>query len=154
MVMGFLVLWSISSSTSKMVPRILQGGQPRSLSLWFYFCYIVWFPVVFSFSRETLFKFFFLSSPLVWWCPLPIFPSTCKFPFLWFFSRFGNSIPCRFLLLIICMAHFSIPNSIPISWLYILTVYVRTFNYFFIFDSLMSSMYIRWLIFSCNLVSL
>ena len=24
---------------------------------------------------------FFLSFPLVWWCPLPIFPSICKFPF-------------------------------------------------------------------------
>ena len=31
---------------------------------------------------------FFLSSPLVWWCPLPILPSICKVAFLrafWFF---------------------------------------------------------------------
>ena len=41
----------------------------------------------FSRSSKVLF-YFFLSSPLVWWCPLPIFPSICNFPFLkvfWFF---------------------------------------------------------------------
>ena len=35
------------------------------------------------------FKFFFLSSPLVWQCPLPILSIICKFPFLRAFWWFG-----------------------------------------------------------------
>ena len=69
----------------------------------------------------------FLSSSHVWWYPLPIFSSILKFLLLWAFW-FGNFIPsviCRFPLFIINMAHFSIPNSIPISWLYILTAGIR-----------------------------
>ena len=55
----------------------------------------------------------------------------------------------------VCMAHFSMPNSIPISWPYILTAYIRVSNSFsFLANSLMSSVYMRWLIFSCNLKSL
>ena len=51
--------------------------------------------------------------------------------------------------------HFSIPNSIPIFWLYILTVCIRVSSSFSFFaNSLMSSMYIRWFIFSCDLLSL
>ena len=49
----------LPSSTSRIVPSILQRRQRRSLFLSF------WFWVVFPFSRDTLFKFF-LSSPLVW----------------------------------------------------------------------------------------
>ena len=53
------------------------------------------------------------------------------------------------------MAHFSMPNSIPMSWLYILTARMRVFSSFsFFVNNLMSSMYIRWLIFSCDLLSL
>ena len=74
------------------------------------------------------------------------------------FSWFGSSIPsvrCRFPLLIISMAYFSMPNSILISWLYFLTNSIRVFNSFsFLANSLMSSMYIRWLIFSSNLLLL
>ena len=55
------------------------------------------------------------------------------------------------LLFIISMAHF----SIPISLLYILTVCIRVFcATLFLVNSLMSSMYIKWLIFSCDLLSL
>ena len=32
-------------------------------------------------SISELVFFFFISSPIVWWCLLPIFPSTCNFPF-------------------------------------------------------------------------
>ena len=49
---------------------------------------------------------------------------------------------------------FSKPNSIPMSWLYILTSYIRVSSYSFFANSLISSMYIRWLIFSCDLLSL
>ena len=81
--------------------------------------------VVFSFekfSRSPVIHFLkdFLSSPLVWWCPLLIIPSIRKFPFpvnVLTFSWFGSSIPsvtCRFLVPIISMACFSTLNSIPI----------------------------------------
>ena len=39
------------------------------------------FPIHLRYS----FLFCFLLSPLVWWCPFPIFPNTCEFPFLWTF---------------------------------------------------------------------
>ena len=47
------------------------------------------------------------------------------------------------------------PNSIPMSWLHILTICIRVSIFFSIFANiLMSLMYIRWFIFSCNLLSL
>ena len=62
---------------------------------------------------------------------------------------------CRFPLFIISMAHFSMQNSIPMFWMYIFTACIRVSNPFsFLADSLMTSMYIRWLIFSCYLLSL
>ena len=47
-------------------------------------------------------------------------------------SWFGNSIPSVICLLLFMtsMAHFSIPNSIPMSWLYILTACIRVYNFF------------------------
>ena len=68
----------LPSPTSRMVLSILQRGQFRCLSFWWDFCNVVLFWIVFSFSSATLLKFF-LSSLLVWWRLLPIFPSTCKF---------------------------------------------------------------------------
>ena len=100
----------------------------------------------------------FLSFLHVWWCLLPIFSSA--FPFflsVLIFSWFGCSIPfvmCCFLLFIISMPHFSIPNFIPMFWLNILTACFRASSSFSFFEkSLISSMYIRWLIFSCDSVS-
>ena len=73
-------------------------------------------------------------------------------------SWFGSSIPsvrCRLPLFIASMAHFSMPNSTLMSWLYILTTCIRvSSSYSFFANSLISSMYIRWLIFSCDLLSL
>ena len=47
------------------------------------------------------------------------------------------------------------PNSIAMSWLYIFTACIRVFSSFsFLANSLMLSMYIRWLIFLCDLLSL
>ena len=46
-------------------------------------------------------------------------------------------------------------KSIPMSWLYIVTVCIRSSSSFSFFaNSLMSSMYIKWLTFSCDLLSL
>ena len=79
----------------------------------------------------------FFTSALSWFC--------CSIP----------SVRCRFPLFIISMAHFSILNSIPTFWLYILTACIKISNSFSIFaNSLMSSMYIKRLIFSCELQSL
>ena len=49
------------------------------------------------------------------------------------FSWFGSSIIsviCRFPLFLICLVHFSMLNSIPMSWLYILTANIRVSNSF------------------------
>ena len=60
-----------------------------------------------------------------------------------------------FATLVTSMAHFSMPNSIPMSWLYILTACMRVSIFFSFFaNSLMSFIYIRWFIFSCDLLSL
>ena len=61
--MSFLVLWSICWSSSlvhiKNGPEYLTRGQPRCLSLWWDFFYVVFFRIVFSFFWRILFKFFF-----------------------------------------------------------------------------------------------
>ena len=49
----------LPSSTLRMVSSILRMGQPRCLSLWWVFCYVVWFPVVFLFSWGILLNFSF-----------------------------------------------------------------------------------------------
>ena len=73
--------------------------------------------------------------------------------FSWFVSSI-STVMCRFQLFIISMVHFSMLNSISMSWLYILIVCIRVSNSFsFLANSFMQSLYIRWLIFSCDLVS-
>ena len=70
----------------------------------------------------------------------------------------GSSTPsvlCRLSLFIKSMVHFSMPNSIPMSWLNIQTVCIRVSSSFSFFAySFLWFMYIRWLIFSFNLLSL
>ena len=62
---------------------------------------------------------------------------------------------CRLSLFITRMAHFSMPNAISMNLLYILIVCIKVNNSFsFLAKSLMSSLYIMWLIFSCDLLSL
>ena len=110
---------------SKMVPSIFRWRQPRCLSLWWDFYSIVWFRVVPSFSWEIHFLFF-SSSPLVWCCPLSIFPSICKFLLLRTFWSFFALVVLFLPLCVVTpinMAHFSKPNSIKMSWLYILTAW-------------------------------
>ena len=102
---------------------------------------------------------FFLSSPLVWW-PLIIFPIVCKFPFFQafrFVSLFCTSIPsvpCYFPFFIFNLAHLCMSNSITMSWLYILSVSNWMAILFpFLANRLMSSLYIRILIISFNLIN-
>ena len=66
------------------------------------------------------------------------------------FSKYSDfSLMGCLPLLIISITHFSIPNYILISWLYILTAKIRVSYFFFIF-SLISSIYIWCLTFSCD----
>ena len=73
-------------------------------------------------------------------------------------TLFGSStvsVMCRLALFITSMMHCFIPNSIPISWLFILRVCIRVSNSLsFLADTLMSSIYIKWIIFSCDLLNL
>ena len=146
MVISFLVLWSIFRillwSTSRIVQSILRGGQSRYLSLLLGSCYIVLFRVTFWFSWDTL---FFSSSPLIWWRQLPIFSERFDFFLIWFLLDSIPSVMRRFPLFTTSMVHFSMPNSILISWLYILTDSIRVSNTFsFLANSLTLSLYIKW----------
>ena len=70
---------------------------------------------------------------------------------------FGSSTPsviCHLQLFLTSMVHFSMPNSIPISWLYIFTVCIRVSNPFSFLAKSLMSIDIKLLIFSCNLLSL
>ena len=89
-----------------------------------------------EFSRSSKVLLFFLSFPLVWWCPLLIFPSTSNFPFLqafWFFSLdlAVLFLPLSFFLFSLWAWNiFSVPISIPISLLYIIILCIRIFSFF------------------------
>ena len=140
MVISFL-LWSIRLSSSLVLFKngyeyltmgTVQVCIPFISSLLYSF---VWcsFLVLFGY-----FKFFFLSSLLVWWDQIPLFSSICKFfsPCVLIFSWFSSSIHfvmCRFPLFINCMSHFSVLNFI---WIYILTAIIWVFNSFSFFGSL------------------
>ena len=120
-VINIFVLWFIVSvlplSILRMVPTIIQeellfdeiSAAGLSSFLVLLKCYFL----------------IFLSSLLVWWCLFPILTTTCNFPSLrafWFVS----SIPSTVFLLplvIMSMAYFSMQNSIPIYWLYILFLF-------------------------------
>ena len=68
---------------------------------------------------------------------------------------FHSSVTCRLPPFITSMVPFSLPISIPMSWLYILTPYISVSNSLSFFaNSLMPFMYVRYLIFSCDLLSL
>ena len=94
-VISFLVLWFIYWNSSLVCLKngseyLTRRTAQVFISLMRYL--LAWFGLFFSFSWDTKFLFF-LSSPLIWWYPLSILPSTCNFPFLivfWFFSWFGS----------------------------------------------------------------
>ena len=89
--MNFLVFWSICWSSSlvhiKNDPEYLTSETAQLFILLMRFLpsslVLSSFPVLLKYSF-----LFFLSSPHVWWRPLPIFPSICRFPLLrvfWYF---------------------------------------------------------------------
>ena len=101
----------------------------------------------------------FLSFLLFWCCSLLIFPSTCSFPFLlvlWFFLYFRVQFTPLFFFPRFSLLKLHIfLNSIALFRLYILIICIRDSNSdTFLTNRLMSSMYIRCLIFSCDLMNL
>ena len=131
-----LILWSICWSSS--LVHFKNGSE--------YLTAQVFIPLI-SFLLCSLLSGSFLV----------LLRSFCVFsPSALIFSLFGSSIPsivCRFPLFIISMVYFSMPSSIPISWLYILTVCIRVpISFSFLANSLLSSMYIGWVIFFLRFV--
>ena len=136
-VMCFLVLWSICWSFSPV--HFKNGPEYLTTQMFIPLMRFLLYSLVsssFLVLLRSYFSFFFLLSTTYWWFPLP---SICKFPFLrafWFFLDFLSFIPfviCRFPLSIISIAHFSMPNTIPTSSLYILTTCItvsKSFSFF------------------------
>ena len=131
-----------SMSILRMVLSILQGRLPRYIIHWWDFNRIHWFRKAFSFL-EIIFQFFLLS-PLLWWCLLPIFPSTC-FPFS------PSVLMHSWFWLFYSCCYFSFPNfHFEYSTFfnakyhsYILTVCIRVTSCFsFWGNTLISSIYI------------
>ena len=112
-VINFLVLWSICLSSSfihfKNGPKYLARGT----------------------AAEFGFEKLFLSSPLVWLCPLPIFPSSCNFPFLqvfWFFL-----VMAVLFLPLIVFFHFSFSWHIFQYQIIIIIIIIIIKNVFILF---------------------
>ena len=157
-VVSFHVLWSICLSSShvhfKKGPEYLKRDTAQ----------------VFILIKSQLDGFFScnflvpLRYAFIFTCLMVLASQMSKYLYVSFSSSvlilswFGSFIPsviCRVLLFITSMAHFSMPSSIPMCWLYILTECIKVFcSFSFFANSLMPSLNISWLIFTCDLLSL
>ena len=155
-VMGFRVLWFIcwSSSlvhfkndTEYLTKRTAKLFIPLMRSL----LYSLVSSSFFVLPRHSFFIFSFISA-----CLMVSASNISKYLYVYFsltvqiFPWFCSSLPpviCRFPLCIMWLEDFSIPNSIPISSIHIFTACIRISNSFHFSQSLMSSLYIRWLIY-------
>ena len=103
MVISFRVLkpnWRSSSHVHfKNGPEYLTVETAQLFILLMTFLLYSLFLSSFLVSLDTLIKFF-PSSPFVWWCPLPIFRSICKFLFL---LAFWPSLSLLILFLLLCV---------------------------------------------------
>ena len=123
-------------SILKIVLSILRGGQPRCLSFWWDFFWRI------LFRKNSLVRLrnslvFFLSYPLVWWCPLLsaynflfyehsdsfliwLFHSFC---YLWFSTFYEHDI-------FLCQIPFFYPDYIPIVCisLYFFFIFCKQFD--------------------------
>ena len=110
------------------------------ISLMRFLLYSLVWSSFFVLLRNTFFNFSF--SPSV------------QITFFSFFSFIPSAI-CRLPLFNFSMAHFSMPNFIPISSLYIITNCIRVSNSFSFFGKQFHVVHVRYVIdFCCNLVSL
>ena len=138
-VQSFLMLWSICwSSFLVHFKNDPNRSGINTFGVWWNF---------FGFqkcSRSTeVLVFIFLSTLLIWWSPLQMFLSTNKISLIqerwyliWQFSFF-------FPFFMIIMEHFSMLNSIPISWLLSWLYYYNYYLYFHIFLNVLSTYMLR-----------
>ena len=135
----------------------VRGVQHKYLFLRWGFCWRVLSRVVLKFSWDILFESF-LSFLLVRWCKPLRYPSICRFHFLRAIQFCRDLVvPFRQLFATFQDEHGTFLYAKFHS--YVLTVRVtvcmRVCSCFsFLANSLMSSIYIRWLIFSCDPLSL
>ena len=121
------------TSTLRIVPSILREGQSRYLSVWWKFCYVLWFRVVFRFPG-VFFYFSFIYECLVMFASIiPKYLEVSFSPSVLVFSWFVYFYSFRYLLFpAFHFEHgtFFLPNSIPISSLYIFTACIYVSNSF------------------------
>ena len=155
MVIRLLVIWSIGLSSSlvhlKKGPEYLtRGSSPGFIPLIMFlldsfvsksfFVLLRYSFVIFYLFHLHLFESVSLQGAQIFVGFL--FSEGSNIVFIW---SIHSSVRCRLALFITSMAHFSLSNSIPMLWLYILTACIRVFRSFSVFaNSLMSHMYIKW----------
>ena len=110
----------------------------------------------FSRASGVIHSNFFLLFLLSWWCPLPIFPSTCSFLSLQMFSFFLFlssilSVVPLFSLFLLCIADFCGKFHTNILDVYLFFRITVACSFYLFAISLKSSMYMRGLIFSRDL---
>ena len=161
-VISFLVLWSICLSSS--LVHLRKGPEYLTRVIAQVFIPLIRFLlesfVLSSFLVLLRYSFeFCLSFPLVWWCQSPRFLSICRSRFLRTFWSYLELVVLFRQLDAVC--HFSwraeriFQCQIPFLCLDCIFCLYKGFQLIFIFaNSFMSSMCIRWLIFSCDLLSL
>ena len=146
-----LFVWGFRPSILIMVLSISQGQLSRCLSLWWDFCCRASFyrlRLWYSFSY-FVFHLMFDGVRFQYFQILVVFFSLLRF---WFDGSLSYVI-CLFPLFLMSKAQ--MPNSIPISWLYILIVFIKVSNCFSLSaNSLLSSTYTRWKLISCDSVDL
>ena len=162
-IISFLILWSICLSSS--LVHFKKGPEYLTRDTAQVFIPLIRFRLdsFVSSSVLVLLRYLFWIFPFISTClmvsasKMPKYLLVSFSPSILILSWFVSSIPSVrscLPLFITSMAHFSMLNSIPLSWLYILTACIRFSSSFSFFaNSLMSSMYIRWLIFSWDLLS-
>ena len=130
-------------SISRIVPSILWKGQP-SFSLWWDSCSRAWFWEAFSLICITLLFFFRLglfNSVGFQYSEILVSSFFLSELILTWFRTYIPSILCLISLLIVSMAHFSISHSIPISYIFIVSI--RFFNSFSILANKLMTVYDR-----------
>ena len=134
MVISFLILWSICLSSSLLYFK--KGFEYLTWGTALVFIPFIRFLLysLLSSSFLVLLRYSFFNFSFISTCLMVSASNIPKYSYVSFslnvliFSRFTSSITsvmCRFPLFLISMAHFSIPNSIPVSWVYILTTCIR-----------------------------
>ena len=139
MLISFLVLWFIWLSSSlvhfKNCPEYLTGGTAQVIVP------LIWFllPSFVSSTFMGLLGYSFLIFSFISTClmvsdsNIHMYLKVFYFSSVLIFPGFGHSIPsvrCRLPLFTTSLAHFSMPNSIPMSWQHILTACIWVSNSF------------------------